>query len=67
MPGHLRLLDGTGAVHVQRLLGSSVRTSSRSPLTGILAVQTADGSVEFEIDEETAHAIRADIEHFLSQ
>jgi hypothetical protein len=67
MPGHLRLLDGTGAVHVQRLLGSSVRTSSRSPLTGILAVQTADGFVEFEIDEEMAHEIRADIEHFLSQ
>lgn len=67
MPNHLKVVDAKGATHIQRLLGSSVRTSSKSPLTGVLALQTATGFLELEIDEETAHAIRADVEHFLTQ
>lgn len=51
----------------RRVLACSIATDSRLPLIGSIQLTTADGLRSFTIDEEMAHAIRAKLEHFLSQ
>lgn len=51
----------------RRVLAVSVTTSTKMPLTGVLEWQTADGAFACEINEEIAHALSTDLDHFLSQ
>jgi hypothetical protein len=52
---------------VRRLLATTVTTQSREPLTGIIELRIEGGYLELKIDEETALALRTDIERFLTQ
>lgn len=51
----------------RRVLAVSVTTSTKRPLIGVLEWQTADGVFACEINEEIAHALSNDLDHFLSQ
>lgn len=52
---------------VQKITEVSVFTESTDPLTGILQVTTTDTEMEFEITEDLAHKICADLDRFLTQ
>jgi hypothetical protein len=52
---------------LSRALTVSVTTSTKTPLTGVVEWQTANGSFACEINEEIAHALSSDLDHFLSQ
>jgi hypothetical protein len=64
--------DSTPAVHAGtntagKILASSILTKSREPLTGIIELRTDGGPIELTIDEDTALALRTDLERFLTQ
>jgi hypothetical protein len=50
-----------------QILAMSIRTQSKSPLIGVLELQTTDGTVQCQINEETAQLLSSDLDHFLSQ
>ena len=51
----------------RRILAVSVTTSTKTPLVGVVEWQTTDGAFACEINEEIAHALSSDLDHFLSQ
>jgi hypothetical protein len=64
--------DSTAAVQpgtaiVRKLLTSAIVTVSNQPLAGMIELRIEGGYVEFEIDVDTALALRNDLERFLTQ
>lgn len=51
----------------RKILAVSVTTQQKEPLTGVLELQTADGILECQINEEIAQMLSSDLDHFLSQ
>jgi hypothetical protein len=49
------------------ILAVSVTTQKKAPLIGVLKLQTADGTLECQINEEVAQMLASDLDHFLSQ
>jgi hypothetical protein len=45
----------------------SISTRSTAPLRGIIEIDTMDVTIRFELNEEMAHQICADLERFLTQ
>jgi hypothetical protein len=51
----------------RKILAVSVKTQKKIPLTGTLVLQTADGTLECQINEDIAQMLSSDLDHFLSQ
>lgn len=45
----------------------SISTISADPLCGIVEIDTANSTIQFELTEEMAHRICTRLEHFLTQ
>lgn len=52
---------------VHKIIDVSVTTTSNRPLCGIVGIETADSTVEFELTEEIALSICTGLERFLTQ
>jgi hypothetical protein len=52
---------------VHRITTISVLTESAEPLRGIVEIDSADAIMRFEINEDLAHGLCHDLEHFLTQ
>ncbi|WP_050627617.1 hypothetical protein [Bradyrhizobium viridifuturi] len=52
---------------VQRVTNIAVSTASAGPLRGTIEIDCAGTVAAFEIDEELAHRLCADLERFLTQ
>lgn len=50
-----------------KILAVSVTTQTKSPLIGVLELQTTHGTMQCQINEETAQLLSSDLDHFLSQ
>jgi hypothetical protein len=50
-----------------KITGVLVSTMSITPLRGAIAIDTADATIKFELDEDIAHSICTRLEHFLTQ
>jgi hypothetical protein len=53
--------------HPDKAIEISILTKSTEPLTGLVQVSTDGEEIKFEITEEIAHRICADLEHFLTR
>jgi hypothetical protein len=45
----------------------SVSTISTTPLRGTITIDTPDATIKFELNEDIAHSICTQLEHFLTQ
>jgi hypothetical protein len=45
----------------------TISTKSTEPLTGIVEIGTADSTMKFELNEETAHDLCTNLDRFLTQ
>ncbi len=52
---------------VQRITKVLVSTKSTAPMLALVAIDTADSTQRFELNEEMAHNLCAELEHFLTQ
>jgi hypothetical protein len=52
---------------VHKIIEVTILTKSTEPLSGIVQVKTADAEIKFEITEDLAHQICADLERFLTR
>ncbi|MEH2569374.1 hypothetical protein [Bradyrhizobium sp. AZCC 2289] len=52
---------------LRKITNFSILTVSTEPLRGIVEIDTFDSVVKFELSEDTALNICADLEHFLTQ
>ena len=52
---------------LRKITNFSISTVSTEPLRGIVEIDTFDSVVKFELSEDTALNICADLEHFLTQ
>jgi len=52
---------------LRKITNFSISTVSTEPLRGIVEIDTFDSAVKFELSEDTALNICADLEHFLTQ
>ena len=52
---------------LRKITNFSISTVSTEPLRGIVEIDTFDSAVKFELSEDTALIICADLEHFLTQ
>jgi hypothetical protein len=52
---------------VQKITEVSISTNSTEPLRGIVEIDTAVSTMKFELNEDMAHSICAELEHFLTQ
>ena len=50
-----------------KITAISISTRSMEPLRGVVAIDTADSTVKFELTEDIAHSICTHLEHFLTQ
>jgi hypothetical protein len=53
--------------HLHRIDRVSISTRSTAPLRGIVEIDSADATIRFELNEEIALQICADLERFLTQ
>lgn len=51
----------------RRIIAITVTTVTKMPLTGVVELQTCDGALECEINEEIAQALSSSLDRFLSQ
>jgi len=47
--------------------GVFVSTKSTAPLRGTIEIHTATSTMRFELDDEVAHSLCTQLEHFLTQ
>jgi hypothetical protein len=50
-----------------KITAISISTRSMEPLRGVVAIDTVDSTLKFELNEELAHSICTQLEHFLTQ
>jgi len=50
-----------------KITAISISTRSMEPLRGVVAIDAADSTVKFELNEDIAHSICTHLEHFLTQ
>ncbi len=53
--------------HVQKILSVSVSAESTDPLHGTIEIETSNSRIRFELNDEVAHNLCADLEHFLTR
>ena len=52
---------------VHKITRLSISTHSTNPPRGIVEIDTANSTMKFELDEDTAHSLCTDLERFLTQ
>lgn len=52
---------------VHKIARFSISTHSTSPPRGIVEIDTANSTIRFELNEDTAHSLCTDLERFLTQ
>jgi hypothetical protein len=50
-----------------KITAISISTQSIEPLRGVVAIDTVDSTLKFELNEDMAHSICTHLEHFLTQ
>jgi hypothetical protein len=50
-----------------RITAVSVSTIATTPLRGSIEIDTPDSTIKFELNEDIAHSICSQLEHFLTQ
>ncbi len=53
--------------HAQKILSVSVLTRSMDPLQATIEIETSNGGVSFELNDEIAHNLCVRLEHFLTR
>jgi len=52
---------------MQKITRLSISTHSIEPPRGIIEIETTNSILKFELNEDLAHALCTDLEHFLTQ
>ena len=52
---------------IYKITEFSISTVATDPLRGIVEISTVDSTMKFELREDVAHAVCAELEHFLTQ
>jgi hypothetical protein len=52
---------------VHKIAAFSVTTNCAEPLRGIVEIDMAGTTLRFELDEDLAHSLCSDLDHFLTQ
>lgn len=52
---------------VHKIAAFSVITDCADPLRGIVEIDMAGTTLRFELNEDTAHSLCSDLDHFLAQ
>ena len=52
---------------VHKIARLSISTHSTNPPRGIVEIDTANSTIRFELNEDVAHRLCTDLEHFLTQ
>ena len=52
---------------IQGTIGVRISTKSIRPLSGIVQIDTAAATLQFELNEETAHELCTHLDRFLTQ
>lgn len=52
---------------IHKIARLSISTHSTNPPRGIVEIETSNSTIRFELNEDMAHSLCTDLEHFLTQ